>query len=317
MSDATRPVLAFTMGDPAGVGPEITMKVLTADAGDRQYVPLLVADLVTLEEAGRLIGSPIELVRIADPADAPDEPNRVGVIEPPAMPAGPFPRGEIDARCGDAAFACIAFAIELAMQDKAAAVITNPIHKKSMNLAGHHYAGHTEIFRDLTGSSSSAMMLVADELKVIHVTTHIPLREASQRITPERIVEVTEMANATMKSLGIEKPRIGMCGLNPHASDGGLFGDEEETKILPAIARLRAKGIDVSDPLPGDTIFSLAKGGAFDCVVAQYHDQGHIPVKLLGFVYDAEQGAWTSVQGINVTLGLPILRSSVDHGTAF
>jgi 4-hydroxythreonine-4-phosphate dehydrogenase len=312
-----RPILAITMGDPAGVGPEITMRAL-ADATVRDSCrPVLIGRADVFEEAAALVGSSTSVRALDGVAGWAWRSGEVPVVEPEGMPRGPLARGEVDATCGQAAFACIAEAARLVLAGQADAMVTNPIHKKAIRQAGHLQPGHTEILRELTGAPSSAMMLVEGELRVVHVSTHCALREAAERCRTPRILEVTRLADAALRRLGIDGPRLAMSALNPHAGDGGLFGDEEAEQIAPAVAAARAEGIDVSDPLPGDTVFSLAAGGGYDAVIAQYHDQGHIPVKLLGFRYDANGGGYSSVSGINVTLGLPILRASVDHGTAF
>ncbi len=311
-----KPILAITMGDPGGVGPEITAQALADESLRRRFTPLLIGLAEVFREAASLVGAPLTFSPIGA-ADDPAAVDGVAVLAPEDVPSPPLPKGVVDARCGEAAFRCIETSIRLALNRRVAAVVTNPIHKKALHLAGHRYAGHTEILRDLTGAPSSAMMLVAEGLRVVHVTTHIPLREVPDRIRRDRVLEVIRLADRAMRSLGIQHPRIGLAGLNPHGSDEGLFGDEEAREIAPAAGDAREHGIDVSDPLPPDIVFPLARGGRYDVVVAQYHDQGHIPVKLLGFLYDERTGGWTSVAGINVTLGLPVLRVSVDHGTAF
>ncbi len=310
-----KPILAITMGDPAGVGPEIAVKTLSNEVLCARFHPLIVGSMAVMQEAAeRIPGAPCPVAGQSAVADV--DPGCFPVLQPEGL-ASSYPKGQVDRTCGDAAFRCIERAIQLALDGEVAAVVTNPLHKEALQLAGHKYEGHTEIFRDLTSAPTSAMMLVGDGLHVVHVSTHCSLGEAVRRCRTDRILEVTELTNATMKRLGVARPRLGMAALNPHAGEGGIFGDEERTQILPACEVARAKGIDVSDPLPADTIFSLARGGRFDAIVVQYHDQGHIPVKLLGFHYDHSQGKWSSVSGINVTLGLPILRVSVDHGTAF
>jgi 4-hydroxythreonine-4-phosphate dehydrogenase len=333
LTETDRPpaTLAITMGDPAGVGPEIAARVLADVSLRRRCRPVLIGSMEVFQVATDLVGEPLPLTGLTEndlrrsrPGDRPRRPGAeeppsgtVGVVTPTDLPAGPFPRGVVDATSGRAAYACIAEACRLAELGLVDAIVTNPIHKKALRLGGCRHAGHTEILRDLTGSASSAMMLVEGDLRVVHVTTHCSLAEAIGRCTVERIVEVTRLADEALRRLGIERPRLAMAALNPHAGDDGLFGDEERTRIAPACRVAREEGIDVTDPLPADTIFSLAVGGRFDAVIAQYHDQGHIPVKLLGFRYDHATGTWDSVAGINVTLGLPILRVSVDHGTAF
>src|SRR3954469_25306376 len=218
---------------------------------------------------------------------------------------------------GHAAFEAVRVMIELARAGEIAATVTAPIHKEALIAAGHHFPGHTEIFAHFTGTSDFTMMLAAGDFRVVHVSTHVSLRQACDAVTRDRVLKVIELAHDACRRLGIERPRIGVAGLNPHASDGGLFGSEEREQIIPACEAARAKGIDVEGPQPPDTFFAKAVGGAYDICVAMYHDQGHIPLKCQGFKYDAKSRAWTSVNGINVSLGLPIIRTSVDHGTAF
>ncbi|GAB4456186.1 MAG: 4-hydroxythreonine-4-phosphate dehydrogenase PdxA [Armatimonadaceae bacterium] len=314
---STAPVLLVTMGDPAGVGPEIAVQALSEPELRERAVPVFVGSAKTLVAAAEMLNAPVQVRPISDLQEARDFPATVLPVWEPEGVHGEYPRGKVDAQCGEAGYRCIEASIRMTMAGQAAAVVTNPIHKQALHLAGHHYPGHTEIFRDLTGAESSAMMLVEGGLRVSHVSTHVSLRQAIERCKRARILTVLRLTHAALQRVGIESPRLGLAALNPHASEGGLFGDEEEKEILPAAQDARAEGMDVSDPLPADTIFSLARGGRFDAVVAQYHDQGHIPVKLLGFHYNDDTGRWSSVSGINVTLGLPMLRVSVDHGTAF
>jgi 4-hydroxythreonine-4-phosphate dehydrogenase len=217
-----------------------------------------------------------------------------------------LPFGELDARAGEAAFRYVEKATELACEDRVAAIATAPLNKEAMHLAGHKYPGHTEILADLTGTEDYAMMLVTDELKVIHVSTHVSLREAIEIVKPERELAVIRLAHASMQKLGVEKPRVAVAGLNPHAGENGLFGTEDAEQIRPAIGEARTEGIEASGPHAPDTVLMRARRGVFDIVVVQYHDQGHIPIKLMGFD-----------TGVNVTVGLPFFRTSVDHGTAF
>ncbi|MCC7494967.1 MAG: 4-hydroxythreonine-4-phosphate dehydrogenase PdxA [Fimbriimonadaceae bacterium] len=295
-----RPRLAITMGDPAGVGPELAVRV-AADPALAEVVELrLVGAVTTLQEAARQLGC-------ATPR---------AVLEPAGV-GGVYPRGRIDAACGEAAWRCVAAAVGLALAGEVDAVVTNPLHKEALRAAGHLQAGHTEILRDLTAAPRVAMMLVGEGLRVVHTTVHCSLREAVEGCRRERIVEVLQLADAALRELGLTAPRLGMAGLNPHAGEGGLFGREELEQIRPACEAARAAGIDVGDPLPADTIFPQAVGGRFDAVVVHYHDQGHIPAKLRTFQYDAAAGGWGVVAGVNITLGLPIIRTSVDHGTAF
>jgi 4-hydroxythreonine-4-phosphate dehydrogenase len=225
--------------------------------------------------------------------------------------------GMVDAMSGNAAFEAVKKAIDLALAGRIDATITNPLNKEALNLAGHHYSGHTEIYADLTHTADYSMMLADEDLRVVHVSTHVSLREACDRVKKERVLKVIHLAHRACRSLGILQPKIGVAGLNPHAGENGLFGREEIDEIIPAIEAARSEGLLVEGPVPPDTLFSKARGGLFDIVVAMYHDQGHIPLKVLGFQLDKSTGKWTTVNGVNITLGLPIIRSSVDHGTAF
>jgi 4-phospho-D-threonate 3-dehydrogenase / 4-phospho-D-erythronate 3-dehydrogenase len=225
--------------------------------------------------------------------------------------------GEISAKAGDLAFRSVTTAIDLAMKKLVDGTVTGPIHKESINLAGHKFAGHTEIYAHYTGTKKYAMLLVEHNFKVIHVSTHVSLRQACDLVKKDRVLEVIHLMNNGLKSLKIANPRIGVAGLNPHASDGGLFGNEDTDEILPAIEQARKEGVIVDGPVPPDTLFAMAYGGKYDGCVAMYHDQGHIPFKVIGFNWDQETKKMKSVKGVNITMGLPIIRTSVDHGTAF
>jgi 4-hydroxythreonine-4-phosphate dehydrogenase len=218
---------------------------------------------------------------------------------------------------GKAAFDAVKKVIELAMANDIDATVTGPLNKESLNLAGYHYTGHTEIYADFTKTKDYTMMLAEGKLRVVHVSTHVSLRQACDNVKKERVYAVIKLAYNAMRDFGIENPRIGVAGLNPHASDGGLFGCEEADEIVPAIEKARGEGIIVDGPVPPDTLFSKALGGQYDIVVAMYHDQGHIPLKIVGFTWNEIEKKWNSVSGVNITLGLPIIRTSVDHGTAF
>jgi 4-hydroxythreonine-4-phosphate dehydrogenase len=225
--------------------------------------------------------------------------------------------GRISVSAGDIAFRSVKKAIELAMSGEVDGTVTNPIHKEAINLAGHHFSGHTEIFAHFTNTSKYAMLLADEKIRVIHVSTHVSLREACDLVKKERVLETIRLLNEGLKMIGINEPHIGVAGLNPHAGDGCLFGNEEILEIVPAVELAKSEGILVEGPIPPDTLFALANGGHFDGCVAMYHDQGHIPFKLTGFVWDEESGSMKTVKGVNITLGLPIIRTSVDHGTAF
>ncbi len=228
-----------------------------------------------------------------------------------------FEQGKVAAQCGHAAFISVTKAIELAMANEVDGTVTAPLNKEALNLAGHHFDGHTEIYAHFTGTKKYAMLLADDFLRVIHVSTHVPLRQACDLVKKARIKDVTELIADACRQFGIDNPKIGIAGLNPHASDGGLFGTEERDEIIPAVEELKAEGYNVEGPVPPDTLFAKAKCGKFDGCVAMYHDQGHIPFKVVGFNWDKETGQMSAAKGVNITLGLPIIRVSVDHGTAF
>jgi len=219
--------------------------------------------------------------------------------------------------CGKASVEYIERGIQMAQVGEIHAVVTGPIHKESINQAGCPHPGHTEIFGALTNTKDYAMMLLGEDLRVVHVSTHVSLREAIERVKKPRVLTVIRLANRALKALGIAEPKIAVAGLNPHAGEHGLFGDEEIKEIMPAIEVAKAEGIRVDAPIAPDTVFGRARGGLYDIVVCMYHDQGHVPLKTLGFTFDKASQKWTSVSGVNVTLGLPIIRTSVDHGTAF
>ena len=225
--------------------------------------------------------------------------------------------GKVSKEAGEAAFQYVVKVIELANKGKVDATVTNAFNKEAINLAGHHYSGHTEVYAEYTGTKSYTMMLALGDLRVVHVSTHVSLREACDRVKKDRVLEVIRIANDACKQLGIKNPKVGVAGLNPHSGEGGLFGREEIEEIIPAIEAANAEGILAEGPVPPDTVFSKARGGWYDIVVAMYHDQGHIPLKVVGFVYDRDAQVWEAVEGVNITLGLPIIRVSVDHGTAF
>jgi 4-phospho-D-threonate 3-dehydrogenase / 4-phospho-D-erythronate 3-dehydrogenase len=239
------------------------------------------------------------------------------VIDLASVDAKELPIGEVSKEAGNAAYLYVEKVIELALEGKVDATVTNPLNKEALNLAGHHFAGHTEIYGQLTNTSKFSMMLADGDLRVVHVSTHVSLRQACDLVKKERVLDVINIAHHACLNLGIENPRIAVAGLNPHCGENGLFGTEEIDEIIPAIEVAKSEGINVFGPLPADTVFSKARGGMYDIVVVMYHDQGHIPLKLLGFVYDKELNKWKAVSGVNITLGLPIIRTSVDHGTAF
>jgi 4-hydroxythreonine-4-phosphate dehydrogenase len=304
---AKRPLLAVTMGDPAGIGPEIILKALGHTEVFQQSRPLVIGDHRILARAAGWLQLHRQVFEcVSDPAAARYEPGTVTLIDLENAPPDDCPPGQVSAAAGRAAVEYVLRATDLAVAGDVDAVVTAPLNKAAMNQAGYHFAGHTELLAERTNTPNVKMLLVGPKLRVIHVSTHIPLSAAIRRVTPENVLAAIELAQASCRALGIERPRIAVAGLNPHAGEGGLFGDEEERRVVPAIAQARERGWDVSDPQPPDTVFLRAVNGAYDVVVAMYHDQGHIPMKLLAFD-----------SGVNVSIGLPIIRTSVDHGTAF
>ena len=312
------PRIGITLGDAAGIGPEILAKLLVHEKLDDLGIPVVIGDRRVLEQALALIGATLRLRVIEDPCEA-CEPGAAYLVDQHNLSPADYRYGAVSAATGRAAGAWIERATALALEGALDAIVTNPIHKESFVLGGYgrRYAGHTEMLAALTGSKSYCMMLACGDLRVCHVTTHVSLLDALTRfITRERIVQVIRLADDACRRLGIERPVIGVAGVNPHAGEDGLFGEEERREIIPAILEAQATGIAAEGPVPADTLFSKAKGGMYAAVVAMYHDQGHIPVKLAGFLYDHRDGSW-EMHGVNVTLGLPIIRTSVDHGTAF
>ena len=315
----TRPILGITMGDPGSIGPEISVKALAHGELYDRCRPLIIGDAKVMERALSYTGLEGEL-RVHPVRHVEEGIYRYGTIDVYDMDLVDPERlevGKVSASSGDAAFQYVTKAIGLAMEGTVDGTVTNAINKEAVNLAGHHYAGHTEIYAEYTGTKKYTMMLAHHNLRVVHVSTHVSLREACDRAKKERILDVIHVADDACRALGISNPRIAVAGLNPHCGEGGLFGREEIEEIIPAVETARAEGIDVSGPIQADTVFSKARGGMYDIVVAMYHDQGHIPLKVIGFEYDHVRGEWKAVEGVNITLGLPIIRTSVDHGTAF
>ncbi len=312
-----RPILGLTMGDPASIGPEIAAKALAEREPYEIARPFVIGDRAAMADALRITQLPLTLHPMAALAEARFSPGTVDVLDLANVDMAKLQYGRVSAMCGQASVEYIERGIDLAMAGEIDAVITGPIHKESINQAGCPYPGHTEIFGERTKTKDYAMMLIGEDLRVVHVSTHVSLRQAIERVKQPRILAVIRLTRDALKRLGIARPRIAVAGLNPHAGEGGLFGDEEIKEILPAIEAARAEGLTVDGPIAGDTVFGRARGGLYDAVVVMYHDQGHIPLKTLGFQFDAATSQWKSVSGVNVTLGLPIVRSSVDHGTAF
>jgi 4-hydroxythreonine-4-phosphate dehydrogenase len=312
-----RSIIAITMGDPASIGPEIAVKALLQENIHAICKPLIVGDAKVFEQIIDLLQLKASVNAIDKVADAKFEMGTIDVFDLKNMNLNELVFGQISAAAGHASFEAVTKAIELALAKEVDATVTGPINKKSINEAGHHFAGHTEIYAHYTGTKKYAMLLVEENMKVIHVSTHVSLRQACDLVKKERILEVTELLYNGMKSLGETNMKIGIAGLNPHAGDSGLFGTEDDLEILPAVEEAKRLGYDVEGPIPPDTMFAKASTGAYGGVVAMYHDQGHIPFKLAGFKWNAEKKMMDSVKGVNITMGLPIIRTSVDHGTAF
>ena len=311
------PVIAITMGDPASIGPEIAVKALLEKKIYDICRPLIVGDAAVFEQIIGLLKLPAKINSINHVGDAAFQYGMIDVLDLKITDITKLQFGKIDAMCGEASFQAVKKAIELAMSKDVDATVTGPINKKSINEAGHHFAGHTEIYAHFTGTKKYAMLLVEDNINVIHVSTHVSLRQAVDLVKKERIVQVIQLMVDGLKRLGKTNLKIGVAGLNPHAGDSGLFGTEDDLEILPAVQEAKKAGYDVEGPVPPDTMFAKAAMGAYGGVVAMYHDQGHIPFKLAGFKWNAEKQQMDSVKGVNITLGLPIIRTSVDHGTAF
>jgi 4-phospho-D-threonate 3-dehydrogenase / 4-phospho-D-erythronate 3-dehydrogenase len=303
-----KPIIGITLGDAAGVGPEIILKSLEKEEMYKMSRPLVIGDSKILERAKSFINSEliIETVSAERIQDLPYNFGTVYCLDLNLLDEN-LPVGQVSPEAGHAAFEYLATAIELAKENKIDAICTAPLNKEALHKGGHKYPGHTEILADLTNTEDFSMMLSAPNLKVIHVTTHVGIIDAVKMINPERVYHVIKLAHDTLKKSGIHSPKIAVCGINPHAGENGLFGyGEEEEKVIPGVEKAQGEGIDVVGPLPADTLFFRTVRGDFDIVVAMYHDQGHGPVKVLGL--DA---------GVNITVGLPIIRTSVDHGTAF
>ena len=328
----SKPILGITMGDPFGNGPEITVRALNDKTVYDRCRPLVVGDMTSmayaLKVAKKVLGIDLALNPVKDVKDAKFTYGTIDVLDMGLVPADKIPdTSDLDepkpfgvgacALGGEASFQYVKKVIELAMAGEVDATITNALSKEAINMAGHHYSGHTEIYADYTHTDKYTMMLAHEDLRVVHVSTHVSLREACDRVKKARVLECIRIANEGCKAIGIKEPKIGVAGLNPHCGENGMFGTEEIEEIKPAIEAAKAEGINAIGPIPPDSVFSEALGGWYDIVVCMYHDQGHIPLKTVGFVYDREKQAWKAVEGVNVTLGLPIIRTSVDHGTGF
>lgn len=300
------PIIAVTMGDAAGIGPEVIVPALLHPDTTARCRPVVIGDAERLRTAARIQGIDCAITAVKSPADAVLAPGRINVIDLALLPED-LPWGKLSPDAGEAAYQYVRVAAELALRGEVDGICTAPLNKEALHAAGHRYPGHTELLAHLTGVEEVSMMLSTPKVKVIHVTTHIGLIDAVHRIEPGLVERTVRRGHEAMVRAGTAKPVIGVCGINPHAGENGLFGyGEEEEKIVPALTALRAGGIDARGPLPADTAFFLAGRGDYDLIVAMYHDQGHGPVKVLGIE-----------SGVNLTVGLPVIRTSVDHGTAF
>lgn len=306
MTDVPRPRLALTLGDPAGTGPEIITKALATPELTALCRPVVVGDAGVLERALGFTGVKLRINPVRSVEEAAGEPGQIDVLDLGNVDGARLQLGRVDPMAGKAAYEYVKTAAELALAGRVGGIVTSALNKEAMNQAGYHYDGHTGLLAELCQAPGATMMLAAEGLRVSHVSTHVPLRVAIERVRPERILKVLELTDDAVRRLGVDQPRIAVAGLNPHAGEHGLFGDEEERFIAPAIAEAKRRGINASGPHPGDTVFFRALHGEFDAAVAMYHDQGHVAVKMLGI--------W---RGVNITLGLPIIRTSVEHGTNF
>jgi 4-hydroxythreonine-4-phosphate dehydrogenase len=301
-----RPLIALTMGDPAGIGAEISLKALRDPDLYTICRPLVIGSLAVLEEMRRVLQSDQHLHPVLTPAAGDYTAGTVDVLDLSTDHLGPFPLGVVSQPAGAAAVAYVEKGIALAMAGEVDAIATAPLNKEAMRLAGFPYDGHTELLAIKTGTNVYTMMLASGDFRVFHVSTHVSLRGAIERAKKTRVLQVIELAYCEIQRLGVTEPRLAVAGLNPHAGEHGLFGEEEIHEIGPAVEEARSRGWNVSGPWSPDTVFARAKRGDFDGVVAMYHDQGHIPFKMTEFD-----------MGVNVTVGLPIIRTSVDHGTAY
>ncbi|MDG1162783.1 MAG: 4-hydroxythreonine-4-phosphate dehydrogenase PdxA [Burkholderiales bacterium] len=293
--------VGITMGDPSGIGPEIIVRTLNEMQPEKRSQNIVIGNIKFLERANDMVGSDLEF---CDSLSV--DPGVVPVVHIETIGADSIKDGVVNAGSGEAVYRYVREASSLISDDKIAAIVTAPLSKSAMHMAGHKYDGHTELLAELTGAPATYMLLAGPRLSAIHVTTHTSLANAAVDPTIRRVLDTIRIGNQHFKDVGYASPRLAVAGLNPHCGEGGLFGDEEAKRLIPAVAQAKAEGINVEGPISGDTVFYRALNGEFDLVVAQYHDQGHIPTKLIGFN-----------ETVNVSLGLPICRTSVDHGTAF
>jgi 4-phospho-D-threonate 3-dehydrogenase / 4-phospho-D-erythronate 3-dehydrogenase len=306
MTDNMKPILAVTLGDAAGTGPELITRAFGDPEVRAVCRPIVIGAASVVRAALAITGVPAKVRVIEKAAQAAEDVSVIDVLDLGNLDATQLQRGVVSAVTGRAAYESIHRAVELTRRGETHAIVTSAINKAALHAAGHRYDGHTELLADLCGKPKVTMMLVAGKLRICHVSTHVSLATAVQRVRPERILDVVKLADEGVRQLGIAKPHIAVAGLNPHAGEGGLFGTEEIDFINPAVAEANRRGFHVTGPYAGDTVFFRSLQGEFDCAIAMYHDQGHVAAKMLGI--------W---QGVNVTLGLPIIRTSVEHGTDF
>jgi 4-hydroxythreonine-4-phosphate dehydrogenase len=306
MTEKDKPLLAITMGDAAGSGPEIITKTLVKAEVRKLCRPVVIGDAEVMKEAFTFTKAPGRVKAIKNRAEASYEDDTIEVIDLHNIELSDLTRGRVDPMAGKAAYEYIKLATEMTLAGESDAIVTSAINKEALNKAGYHYDGHTQLLAELCGATDVTMMLVTDNLRVSHVSTHVSLQEAIERVRSPRILTVLRLTSEAVQQMGIAEPKIAVAGLNPHSGEGGLFGDEETKYITPAIEEARGQGMQVTGPLPPDSVFLRTYEGQFDAAIAMYHDQGHIAVKMLGITH-----------GVNVTLGLPIIRTSVEHGTNF
>jgi 4-phospho-D-threonate 3-dehydrogenase / 4-phospho-D-erythronate 3-dehydrogenase len=302
-----KPILGITMGDPAGIGPEVIAKALSMPVVHRLCRPIVIGSLPVMDQIVRSLRLRLKVIQVSEHDVSAQRSASLLVFDPLERPLGKFPLGTVSEKAGAASVAFILKAVHLAQIGCLDAVVTGPINKEAINLAGYHYPGHTELLADITKSKEVGMMIVGGPLKIMFVTTHVAIRQLPDSLSANGILRSIRLADRAMKEyFGVPKPRIGIAALNPHGGEGGLFGEDERLNILPAARRARRMRINASDPLPADTLFGKTVRGEFDAVVAMYHDQGLIPLKMVAFG-----------ECVNLTVGLPIIRTSVDHGTAY
>jgi 4-hydroxythreonine-4-phosphate dehydrogenase len=301
-----KPIVVITMGDPAGVGPEITAKALAREEVQACCRPIVAGDAALMAEAIKLVDAPLDLNPIMEADEARFDPACPDIVDLRNIIPTALKRGEISAEAGHASVAYIKRAVEMILAGHADALVTSPINKAALKIAGIPYIGHTELLADLTGEQHVTTMLATTDLRVVHVTRHLAFKDIAGNITRDNVLDTIRLTDSGLTRMGLPNPRLAVAALNPHGGDGGLMGREEIEEIAPAVAAAEAEGIKATGPIPADSVFFRAIRGEFDAVVCMYHDQGHIPIKTHGFE-----------QSVTVTLGLPIVRTSVDHGTAF